>query len=161
MIFTAKTARAFAFADRAHWGQTRKYTEDPYIVHPIEVVSLIRQVQGHTEDMICAAYLHDVVEDTSWSISAIQKRFGDVVAAYVEALTDPPKVPGVNRATRKHLERQRLAAAPPEVQTIKLADLISNTQFIVEHDPDFAKVYLREKRDLLAVMTQRGSPHDL
>ncbi len=59
-----------------------------------------------------------------------------------------------NRATRKCLSCERLAAAPGWVQTIKCADLISNTSSIVLHDPDFAKVYSREKRELLAVLTK-------
>lgn len=55
-------------------------------------------------------------------------------------------------ATRKRLSRERLAAAPGWVQTIKCADLISNTSSIVQYDPAFAKVYLEEKRLLLEVM---------
>ena len=51
------------------------------------------------------------------------------------------------------MDRQRLADSSREVQTIKVADLIDNTPSIVEHDPDFARVYLREKRDLLNVLT--------
>ena len=51
------------------------------------------------------------------------------------------------------MDRQRLAESSREVQTIKVADLIDNTPSIVQHDPDFARVYLREKRDLLNVLT--------
>lgn len=51
------------------------------------------------------------------------------------------------------MDRQRLADSSREVQTIKVADLIDNTPSIVQHDPDFARVYLREKRDLLNVLT--------
>ena len=59
-----------------------------------------------------------------------------------------------NRAARKAASRARLAAAPSWVQTIKCADLISNTSSIVRHDPEFAKVYLEEKRLLLDVLTK-------
>ena len=59
-----------------------------------------------------------------------------------------------NRATRKRLSCEGLAAASGEVQTIKLADLISNTASIVEHDPDFARVYLKEKAALLRAMAK-------
>lgn len=51
------------------------------------------------------------------------------------------------------MDCQRLAESSREVQTIKVADLIDNTPSIVQHDPDFARVYLREKRDLLNVLT--------
>jgi GTP diphosphokinase / guanosine-3',5'-bis(diphosphate) 3'-diphosphatase len=57
-----------------------------------------------------------------------------------------------NRAARKTASRERLALAEGWVQTIKVADLISNTGSIVIHDPDFARVYLREKRLLIDVM---------
>ena len=59
-----------------------------------------------------------------------------------------------NRATRKRLSRERLGSAPGWVQTIKCADLISNTASIVQFDPPFARVYLEEKHLLLKVMTQ-------
>ena len=149
--------RAYTFAMAAHEavGQVRKYTGEPYIVHPVEVASIVKAVPGATEEMIAAAYLHDVVEDTQVGIDTIIHLFGPVVADYVHQLTDPPKVEGgPNRKARKALDRQRLADAPAEVQTIKLADLISNTSTIVQFDPSFAKVYLEEKRLLLEVMTK-------
>jgi GrpB-like predicted nucleotidyltransferase (UPF0157 family) len=53
---------------------------------------------------------------------------------------------------RKAIDLQHTAAAPPEAKTVKLADLISNTQSIVKYDPKFAKIYLEEKRRLLTVL---------
>ena len=135
-------------------GQTRKYTGDPYIVHPIEVAGIVKSV-GAAPEVVAAAYLHDVVEDTDVDISVINQIFGAVVAEYVQLLSDPPKTENSpNRKARKELDRNRLAAAPAEVQTIKIADLISNTGSIVQHDPKFAKVYLQEKRALLEVLTR-------
>ncbi len=54
----------------------------------------------------------------------------------------------------KAMDRAHTAEAPAEAQTVKLADLISNSKSIVQHDPEFAKTYLEEKRMLLAVMTK-------
>lgn len=147
-------ALAFATAAHAAVGQIRKYTGEPYIVHPIEVAEIVRTVP-HTEEMIAAALLHDVVEDTKITIDVIKEQFGDTVAFYVDRLTDTPKVEGgPNRKARKALDRARLAASPAEVQTIKLADFISNTFSIVEHDPNFAKVYLEEKRQALDLLNK-------
>jgi (p)ppGpp synthase/HD superfamily hydrolase len=157
---TSMEEKAYAFAMAAHEavGQKRKYTGEPYIVHPLEVASIVKSVPGATDEMVAAAYLHDVVEDTQVPIEVILHVFGPVVADYVHQLTDPPKVEGgPNRKARKALDAQRLADAPAEVQTIKLADLISNTSTIVRFDPSFAKVYLEEKRLLLEVMT-KGDP---
>ena len=78
-------------------------------------------------------------------------QFGLEVVAGVMYLTDTETG---NRAERKAAGRVRLAAAPGWVQTIKVADMISNTSSIVEHDPTFAKVYLEEKRLLLDVLTK-------
>lgn len=143
--------QAIMFAEQAHRGQMRKYTGAPYITHCLEVALTVESVGG-TEEQIAAAILHDTVEDTDVSVLEIEKCFGTEVAAYVEWLTDCPHEAG-NRATRKQIDRTRLSQAPDEAQTIKLADLISNTSTITQHDPKFAKVYLAEKRDLLAVMT--------
>jgi (p)ppGpp synthase/HD superfamily hydrolase len=133
-------------------GQRRKYTGDPYIVHPIAVADLVRQVGGN-EDMIAAAYLHDVIEDCGVTFQELQAVFNSTVAVMVLRLSDLQTPAYGNRAFRKASERAKLATAGPSVQTIKLADLIDNTNSITAHDPDFAVAYLREKRELLAVMT--------
>lgn len=149
--------RAEFFAAGAHMavGQKRKYSGEDYIVHPLEVANIVSSVP-HTDEMIAAAFLHDVVEDTEVTIEQIDSMFGPKVAKMVEDLTDPPKSVG-NRATRKKMTRERLAKAGPEVKTIKLADLISNTRDIVQNDPEFAVVYMREKRQLLQESLQGGN----
>lgn len=150
--------RALTFATAAHAavGQTRKYTGEPYVVHPIEVSSIVAEVGG-TDVMLAAALLHDVLEDTNVTYELLAEQFGTEVAELVLWLTDVSKPEDGNRSTRKALDRQHSAAAPAEAQTIKVADLISNTRSIVAHDPNFAKVYLEEKRMLLEVLTKADS----
>lgn len=142
----AERALVFATAAHAAVGQRRKYTGEPYIVHPVAVADLVRSVL-HTSDMIAAAYLHDVVEDTQVEIDTIRMMFGRQIADMVDWLTEPRWIG--NRKTRKISECRRLALAPTSVKTIKIADLIDNTKSIVANDPDFAKVYLMEKANLL------------
>ncbi len=146
-------ARVFATAAHAAVGQTRKYTFEPYIVHPAEVAKIVRDAGG-TEAMIAAAWLHDTVEDTGVTIEVIRGEFGVEVAELVGWLTDVSRPEHGNRAHRKALDRAHSAAAPAEAQTVKLADLISNTRSIMAHDVAFAKTYLEEKRLLLEVMTK-------
>lgn len=146
-------ARLFATAAHAAVGQLRKYTFEPYIVHPAEVAEIVRSVP-HTEAQLAAAWLHDVVEDTGVSIELIREEFGREVADLVGWLTDVSRPDHGNRAARKAIDRAHTAAAPAEAQTVKLADLISNTRSIVEHDPKFAVTYLQEKRLLLEVLTR-------
>jgi (p)ppGpp synthase/HD superfamily hydrolase len=144
---------ALDFATAAHTGQKRKYTGEDYIVHPMEVAEIVKTV-AYTPEMIAAALLHDVVEDTDASLEDILHRFGSAVADLVRDLTDVSQPEDGNRATRKALDRAHTAQASAAAKTIKLADLISNSRSIVEFDPKFAKVYLKEKALLLDVLTE-------
>ena len=151
IIVRMKLKKAIEFATKAHEGQTRKYTGEPYIVHPLEVAHNVKTVE-HTEEMLMAAVLHDTVEDTDTTIQDIDREFGPVVAQLVEELTDVSKPEDGNRAFRKGLDREHSAQASAQGQTIKVADLISNTKSITEHDPHFAKVYMKEKALLLQLL---------
>lgn len=140
-------------AEAAHRGQVRKYTGEPYINHPREVADIVRSV-AHTDEMIAAAWLHDVLEDTQLSADALRVLVGESVVSLVRQLTDVSKPSDGNRATRKAMDRAHLAAASPEAKTVKLADLISNTSSIVRYDPEFAVTYLAEKRLLLPFLRE-------
>ena len=118
--------RAIKFATKAHKGQVRKYTGEPYVTHPLAVMNLVQEVP-HTTEMLIAALLHDVVEDTPVELDEIETKFGPVVGALVDGLTDVSRHEDGNRRTRKSIDRDRLAEQSGEVQTIKLADLIHNT----------------------------------
>ncbi len=148
--------RAILFATEAHHGQTRKYTGEPYIVHPLEVMEIVKTVP-HTQEMLAAAVLHDVVEDTDVTLSDIWNEFGYKVRQLVADLTDISVPSDGNRKARKHLDLIHTAKALPQSKTVKLADLISNSKSITEHDPKFAKVYMKEKAALLKVLTE-GDP---
>ena len=144
---------AISFAALAHAKQKRNYTGEPYIVHPIEVMALVHaHAKEPTEEMLLAAVLHDVVEDTVVGLDTIRRRFGFTVAVLVDQLTDEytkEAYPDMNREARKTAEAARFVDVSPEAATVKLADLISNTRSIVEHDKGFARVYLREKRRVI------------
>lgn len=174
--------RALAFATAAHGEQKRKYTGAPYIEHPIRVAELVRGAGG-TEEMIAAAYLHDVVEDVSLEkikeagalqnyvlvlvptserdakLTYIRFIFGHIIASLVEMVTDISLPGDGNRKARKQKDLEHLAQASPEGKTIKLADLIDNSKDIAKNDPDFAKVYMREKAALLPHLSEGN--HDL
>jgi|TARA_B110000211_G_C13764713_1_gene414797 (p)ppGpp synthase/HD superfamily hydrolase len=148
--------RALAFATLAHHDQKRKYSGQPYIVHPIEVAEIVRTVE-HDDEMLAAALLHDVVEDTDVTIEAIKSEFGEGVADLVDDLTDVSEPRDGNRKVRKAMDREHSARTSARAQTIKLADLISNSSDITANDPSFAKVYLAEKALLLEVLI-KGDP---
>jgi (p)ppGpp synthase/HD superfamily hydrolase len=151
---------AMVFARQVHATQARRYTGNPYADHLAEVAGIVATVAGddpkfnsiHPEfvdKIISVAWLHDCVEDQGVTEAELIERFGAVVARGVMLLSDLEQG---NRAERKAASRLRLAAAPSWVQTIKVADLISNTSSIVQNDPKFAVTYLEEKRLLLDVL---------
>jgi len=147
----AQTALVFATAAHAAVGQMRKYTDDPYIVHPIRVATTVAKFGG-TDEMIAAAYLHDVVEDTGVSIVDIQDMFGTDVALIVNGLTDVSKPEDGNRAVRKAMDRAHSASATYEAQFVKCADMIDNAHDIGDNDPSFNVVYRKEMLLLIQVL---------
>lgn len=150
----ALVARARYFAAKKHAGQKRKYTGEPYIVHPIAVADRVRMAGG-TPNMVAAALLHDVLEDTDATVDEVEAVTNREVAILVLELTDQYTkefYPELNRKVRKELEAKRLATVSMPAKLIKLADMADNTATITQHDPAFAKVYLQEKAALLEWM---------
>jgi len=146
---------ADSFAEYAHRNQKRKYTKEPYIEHPREVCNILKsKAKNVTKEMLIASLLHDTVEDTDVTIEDIKHYFGKEVAYLVECLTDVSKLSDGSREKRKEIDRLHLAKASPQAKTIKLADLINNTESITKYDKVFAITYMKEKRLLLKVLKQ-------
>lgn len=139
--------KALIYATVKHCNQERKYTNDPYIVHPLTVAKNLSDL-GFRAEVIASAILHDTVEDTDATHDEIFEIFGNTVSNFVQFLTDDSDGLG-NRKVRKEHDRKRLAGAPAEVQSAKVADLIDNSPSIIRNDPDFAVVYIKEKNELL------------
>lgn len=141
----------FAMVAHAAVGQVRKYTAEPYIVHPRRVANIIvEHALSYTPAMIKAALLHDVVEDTQVSLAMIDQHFGKDVAWLVQGMTKWQYPKGTSRETKFYAEVARLSRCCPQVKTIKLADSIDNMQDFIQNDPKYAaKVYIPEKRILI------------
>ena len=159
--------RAARFSALAHHSRTRdgkpqlrRYTDEPYISHLLDVAARVstRTLDPH---VISAAILHDVLEDTTVTAHELWDEFNKTVADLVVQVTDfytSEQFPDLNRETRKRKEAERLGRACGAAQLIKAYDLIDNTRTIVVHDPGFAKVYLPEKERVLAHLTKLD-PH--
>ena len=151
-------AKAAAYARVAHESidQRRKYTNEPYIVHPEAVAAIVAAV---TDDpaTIAAAWLHDVVEDTPITLGQLVEEFGADIAGLVADLTNASTKEDGNRQQRKAVDRRHTANADPRAKTVKLADLIDNLSDIATADPGFARLYLGEKQLQLQVLTE-GHP---
>ena len=150
------------FADEAHGEQKRKYTPERYIVHPVRVMELCEKYTTELP-VLGAALLHDVLEDTNVGQKEMQQFLQSILlkeeatrtTALVVELTDiytKTAYPRWNRRKRKRKESERIQKTSADSQTVKYADIIDNCKEIVEHDPDFAVVFLMECRSLLNVM---------
>lgn len=148
----------FAMGAHAAVGQKRKYSNLPYYVHPYEVARLVYTHAAHfTREMVEAAYLHDVVEDTSVTLATIEDEFCPEVARLVAGMTKHNWPVPVKREARFEHEVARLASQCPKVKTIKLADSYANMLDYLKDDPAYAKkVYLPEKRILLDKALREG-----
>lgn len=110
------------FAAEAHKGMVRKGGKIPYIYHPMEVALLVSQMT-EDEEVIAAAYLHDVLEDTSVTAEELGERFGSRVLALVQAETEDKSR---TWKERKGHTIEHLPSAPREVKLLTLADKLSN-----------------------------------
>jgi len=141
-------AQSFAKAAHESINHRRKYTDEPYWVHPKRVAEIVASV---TQDktIIAAAWLHDVLEDVApqnskYNASMIRNEFGDRVLQLVLEVTDISKPSDGNRAVRKAIDRAHLAQASNDGKLIKLADVIDNLIEINKFNPGFAKVFKNE-----------------
>ncbi len=146
-------AKQFATIAHKRINQLRKYNNQPYTVHLSSVANIVASVTDD-EEMIAAAWLHDVVEDTPATLYDVEKEFGTGVAELVENLTDISKPGDGNRLTRKSIDKKHIAHASQRAKTIKLADLIDNASDICKHDVKFAELYLQEMSALLGVLDE-------
>jgi (p)ppGpp synthase/HD superfamily hydrolase len=142
---------AQGFSMCAHRNQRRKYEDAPYIVHCERVA---RTVAEYTDDanVIAAAFMHDVLEDTEVTAEEMRRVFGDAITDFVLEVTDVSRPSDGVRAVRKEKDKDHLAKSSAGGATIKLADLIDNAIGIAANDKGFAPVYLREAEALLPVL---------
>jgi GTP pyrophosphokinase len=141
----AETADAVADAVRfaVQWhGDQRRPTGAPYLDHLLEALEvLVRGAGIKDRDVLCAAVLHDVVEDTPCTPAEISERFGPRVAELVGWVTIPDTQPGEDKAAVKEAYLRRLQNAPPDALLVKLADRASNVQTLRNLGPAKRRAY--------------------
>lgn len=112
-------------ARTAHAGQVRNGSGGmPYVEHPVTVAALLDQ-HGYGEEVLAAALLHDVIEDSDTTLDEVREHFGDRVAGMVGALTDDEAIESYRERKAEH--RERVAAAPSDAHAIYGADKLTNT----------------------------------
>ncbi|MBR5056202.1 MAG: bifunctional (p)ppGpp synthetase/guanosine-3',5'-bis(diphosphate) 3'-pyrophosphohydrolase [Bacteroidales bacterium] len=131
--------RAIGFAVRAHSGMERRGKGFPYIVHPMEALAIVATITPDQE-LLAAAALHDVVEDTDFTIEDIRAAFGERIAALVEKETDieiAEQDESMSWHARKQAAIDRLAAAPLDAKIVAIGDKLSNMRAI---ERDYARI---------------------
>jgi GTP diphosphokinase / guanosine-3',5'-bis(diphosphate) 3'-diphosphatase len=125
---------AISFAAEKHRNQRRKDAHaSPYINHPIALANVLAN-EGHVTDInvLCAAVLHDTIEDTETTAAELESRFGSKIAGVVVEVTDDKSLP---KEVRKQLQIEHAANASQEAKLVKLADKICNLRDILNAPP--------------------------
>jgi GTP diphosphokinase / guanosine-3',5'-bis(diphosphate) 3'-diphosphatase len=126
--------KALAFAAHKHRDQRRKDPDaSPYINHPIALADVLVNEGGVSDvEVLCAALLHDTVEDTATTPQELEEIFGPRIARIVAEVTDDK---GLAKSERKRLQVEHAARLSPEAKLVKLADKICNLRDVAERPP--------------------------
>ncbi|NBQ69339.1 MAG: bifunctional (p)ppGpp synthetase/guanosine-3',5'-bis(diphosphate) 3'-pyrophosphohydrolase [Nitrosomonadaceae bacterium] len=126
--------KAAAFAAEKHRDQRRKDAgASPYINHPLALASVLAVEGGVIDpDVICAALLHDTIEDTETTAAELALHFGDKVTGIVLEVTDDKSL---GKATRKGLQAEHAFRLSTEAKLVKFADKICNLRDILASPP--------------------------
>jgi GTP pyrophosphokinase len=148
--------RAAACAEKAHEGQLRKSGE-PYIIHPYGVAHLIAELHLDVPS-VCAALLHDCIEDTSISKEDIQKAFGDDIVYLVDGVT---KLEGLTYTSKEERQAENFRkmllhmARDIRVMMLKLADRLNNMRTLQHMSPEGQERIARETKDIYSPIAHR------
>ena len=151
-----RVLEAYEFGAAAHKGQTRKSGE-PYITHPVAVAQELAEMHLDSE-AICAAILHDVVEDTEASLEAIQEKFGEEVALIVDGVSKLDQIQFRSRAEAQAESFRKMMLAMIEdirVILVKLSDRLHNMQTLGAMPAAKKKRIARETLDIYAPIANR------
>ncbi|MBI4235613.1 bifunctional (p)ppGpp synthetase/guanosine-3',5'-bis(diphosphate) 3'-pyrophosphohydrolase [Candidatus Peregrinibacteria bacterium] len=147
-----KFEKAFEFAEEAHTGQLRKDGTTPYITHPVKVTEILAEMHSD-EDILIAALLHDVPEDTHKTLAEIEDKFGRDVAFLVDGITKFSKVQYKNNMPQREVESLKKlllhSIQDPRVILIKLADRLHNMRTL--HNIEKPEKRLRIAKETLEI----------
>ncbi|MGL5173723.1 MAG: HD domain-containing protein, partial [Olsenella sp.] len=153
----AKVAKAYRFAAEFHRDQRRRSGE-PYINHPVEVALILADDLHMDEDTICAALLHDTVEDTPATLDQVAELFGPTVAELVDGVTKLTSIEVTSMDEKQALNLRKMFLAMSKdirVVIIKLADRLHNMRTLAALPPDRRIFKARETMDVYAPLADR------
>ena len=125
--------KALAFSAEKHTKQRRKdIDKTPYINHPISLANILAQRWVIDENVLCAAILHDTIEDTETTTDELQEHFGEKITSIVLEVTDDKSI---EKSVRKQKQIEHAASISHEAKLVKLADKIANITDIINTPP--------------------------
>ena len=146
--------RAFYYAEQAHEGQTRR-SGDAYVTHPLAVAGILGEMHMDHQSLM-AAMLHDVIEDTGITKTAIKTQFGNTVADLVDGVSKLNKITFSSRAEAQAENFQKMAMAKDlRVILVKIADRLHNMRTLDVLAPDKRRRIARETLDIYAPIANR------
>ncbi len=137
---------ALEFAREKHKKQTRKFENTPYIEHPIGVVNILSDFTND-EAIICAAYLHDTIEDTNTNLLELKTMFNQEIASLVEELTSHKK--DQEKIGKPQYLSRKLNGMSEKAKMIKFADRLHNVSNIGKGPINFSRRYAQETAFIL------------
>ncbi|MEX0720254.1 MAG: hypothetical protein WD059_06270 [Balneolaceae bacterium] len=161
MQLTDRQEALLEFVKQEHGDQQRKYSDEPYWKHVVRVANIASK---YLKDGVEVAFCHDLLEDTACTEKQLYNQLiavgypeeeASVIREGVVELTDvyiKENYPELNRRERKKREAERLWETSYLAQSVKYADLIDNMNSIVDGEPGFARVFVREGVDILKGM---------
>jgi (p)ppGpp synthase/HD superfamily hydrolase len=141
-----------AFAAQKHEGQVRKLSQDPYIVHPVNVANILTAL-NEQDELVKAAYLHDTLEDTDTTFEELIEKFGEKVAGLVKELTSDRSA--VKEVGKAQYLTEKMNNMSIEALTIKLADRLDNVSDLNDSDIEFTQRYLKETEFIMAHLKRK------
>lgn len=148
--------RAYQFADKAHAGQLRK-SKEPYILHPLEVGKILAELEQDVPT-ICAALLHDTIEDTPVTDADLTQEFGAEICMLVQGVTKLGRIyfGSKEEEQAENLRKMFLAMANDlRVVLIKLADRLHNMRTLRFHSPEKQRRVALETREIFSPLAHR------
>ncbi|HAJ77361.1 MAG TPA: guanosine-3',5'-bis(diphosphate) 3'-diphosphatase [Gammaproteobacteria bacterium] len=148
--------RAFYYAEQAHEGQYRR-SGDAYVTHPLAVANILSEMHMDHQSLM-AAMLHDVIEDTGITKTAIKSQFGNTVADLVDGVSKLNKITFSSRAEAQAENFQKMAMAMAKdlrVILVKIADRLHNMRTLEVLTPDKRRRIAKETLDIYAPIANR------
>lgn len=153
LLLEISLKKANDFATKAHDGQIRKSSGEPYVMHPTAVFDFLQKLGVKDRNVLVSSYLHDTIEDSPTTFNILKKEFNKDVARIVKGLSSSIK--GIQALGKPQYLAKKMISMDAEVLTIKLADRWHNLQDMMSMPKDKAQKYMDQTSFILQELTAK------